>query len=265
MSISRKLPTRVPYDDFAAWARLAVRYVDHPSAMPLVRLDRHGLTVAFDENAESPEVGLPRRAVVVGDSMPLCELRLVAREATREEGRATTVTLEPSRDDDHALLWKALVAYRTHLGAAPSGAGSAKLPSLDLCSGEWHTRASCDAAFTLGNHDDAWFFSRWLDYHFAELRARARMSDAAADLRDLFIRVVDHEVEVRFIFRAAERIVRASTETMCRWIAAEAAQQVGLTVEHWLPGAPTACASPAGWPVRAVMASRGGNHSFSSK
>ncbi|RDU96332.1 hypothetical protein DWV00_24885 [Trinickia dinghuensis] len=255
------MPASVSANDFAAWVRIAVQYADHESAMPLLRLDRHGLTVAVPDDADAPALGLPRRALIIGDSAPLCELRLVARSAAREAGQPMTATLQPSRADDHALLWQSLVAYRAQLGAAPSCAQAVQSPSFAPSGAELRYRVACDAAFTLANHEDACFFSRWLDYYFAEVCARAKMSDATADLREMFMRVVDHEVEVRFAFHAGERVVRTSAEAACRWIAAQASQQLGMTVEHWLSGTTTACSSPAGWSMRAVMASRAGNYS----
>jgi hypothetical protein len=236
VDITQDAPAPLWTDDFAAWVRLAVKYAGHTSAMPLLRLDRHGLTVAVHDDADAPVIGLPQRAAIIGDATPLCELRLVARSIEREEGRPATAILEPSRADDHASLWQTLRAYRAQLGAAPSGEQPAPLPGPDSSAPEWRYRASCDAAFTLANHDDACFFSRWLDYHFAELRARARMNDVGGDLREIFMRVADQEVDVRFVFHAGARAVRTSSELACRWIAEQAEHQLGMTVEHWVPG-----------------------------
>lgn len=265
--------------------------------MPLVRLDRHGLTVAVVDDAGLPVIGLPRRALVACDSTPLCELRLVARAATSEEGRAAIVTLQPSRADDHAQLWQALRASQTHRVALPArgesaqpseGAPSAASRQTHAVSERVNVRAlahkhepeallpaasaadprgsvSCDAAFSLASPEDAWFFARWLDYHFAELRARSRMCGAAADLHDLLMRVVDHEVEVRLVFQSTEAVVHTTTELACRWITAEAARQLDMTVEDGLYGKATACGSPAGWPAWGVMASRTRNASFSPR
>ncbi|WP_206956481.1 hypothetical protein [Trinickia acidisoli] len=298
MYTSRDVPLPVSDDDFAAWARIAVKYADPARSMPLLRLDRHGLTVAVRDDAELPSIGLPRRALIVGDSVPLCELRLVARAATRAEGHAITVTLQPSRADDHALLWQALCAYRINGGAAPSGERSASVKagadqpdrararqddasarskarsstaasrretvSMAASADDLRYRVACDTIFTVANHEDACFFSHWLDYHFAEVRARARMSCVAADLREMLTRVIDHEVEVRFVFHAADDVVRACTEAACRWIAAEATRQLGMTAEHWLANASIAGGLPTCWPQRAVMTSRAGSYSFSS-
>lgn len=294
--ISRDVPPPLFRDDFATWAQLAVRYADRVSDMPIVRLDRHGLTVSVDA-ADAPAIGLPRRALIVTDSTSLCELRLVARSATPEQSHAMTVTLQPSRADDHALLWHALRAYQIHLGTAPSHDGSEWLNRLastaTACSQPSHAGAqgetsfvktagdgpatwlnaaladsrgwvSCDAAFTLASHEEAWLFSQWLEYHFAEVRAWARMSDASADLREMFTRVAEHEVEVRFVFQSGERIVRASAEMACRCIATEAARGLGMTAEHWLAGSAIASASPGKW-RRAVVSWQADGYTVSSK
>lgn len=245
MDITEHAPVPLSTDDFAAWVRLAVKYAGHTSAMPLLRLDRHGLTVAVHDDADAPVIGLPQCAAIIGDGTPLCELRLVARSIAREQGQPATAILQPSRADDHASLWRTLRDYRAQLGAAPSSGQPAPLPGPDSSASEWRNRASCDAAFTLANHDDACFFSRWLDYHFAELRARARMSDAGADLREIFMRVADEEVDVRFVFQAGARGVRTSSELACRWIAEQAEHQLGIAVEHWLSGTMSACGTAA--------------------
>lgn len=295
MYISRDVPASDFRDDFAAWAQLAVRYGDPAADMPIVRLDRHGLTVSADA-LEVPTIGLPKLASIVTDSTSLCELRLVARSATPRPCRAATVTLQPSRADDHALLWHALRAYQIHLGTTPSHGESEWLHRLastpttcpaprDAREGEpssdkaavdgaatWLGPAlansrgwvSCDAAFTLASHEDAWFFSQWLEYHFAEVRAWARMSDASADLREMFTRVADHEVEVRFVFRSSERVVRACAEMACRRIATETARGLGMAAEHWLAGSAVASAPPGTW-RRAVVSWQSDGYTLSSK
>ncbi len=283
--------------DLAAWARIAVKYADRAAPMPLVRLDRDGLTVAIADDVHPLIIGLPRRALIVCDSMPLCEIRLVARAASREQGRAMTVTLQPSRANDHAQLWQALRTYQTQWTASPSASDnrSERLPQFapsavsrqpheesaqdnarwetDACNDETDLPTatvvglrgfvSCDAAFSLARCDDAWLFASWLDYHFAEVRARARMSGAAADLRDIFMRVVDQEVKVRFLFRSMEQVVQTSTELACRWIAVEAARQLEMTVEHWTYGTPAAFGSRT-LPVRADRHGRAGGGLFLS-
>lgn len=274
-------------DDFAAWMRIGVMLADQPQPLPVSRVDRHGLTVAVDEDFYLAPIGLPRRASITCDSAPLCELRLVARSVARTPGRATEVTMQPSRADDHAVLWQALRAHQLHLGSAPAvdspswprrgeriGAAAPHGHGADATSeapaalsarapepareriGDTPTVVWCDTAFAMATHDDAWFFSHWLEYHFAEVRARTRMSCATADLRDMHTRIVDHEVEVRFLFQSSEPMVRACAEAGCRWIAAEAARQIGMEVEHWLSASPSvAREAPAGWPRRATLSS----------
>jgi hypothetical protein len=293
--ISSDAPALAACDTFAAWAQITIKFVDSASAMPLIRLDRRGLTVVADAG-DWPAIGLPRRAQIIADSTSLCELRLVARTVVPGEGSTIAVTLQPSRADDDALLWQALRAYQIHLGTAPSDEGPerfAVLAALAATSGGhgdegaeravcedttarehrsakptastplWRPRVSCDVAFTLGSREDAWLFSRWLDYHFAELRAWARMNDGAADLREMFMRVVEHEVEVRFVFQSGERIVRAATETACRCVATEAAHALSLTVEFWL--ASTLTASPAQSRHHAMFSAHADSYAFSSK
>ena len=304
MTITRDVPTPISHDDFAARARIEVQYLDRPLTMPLARLDRHGLTVTVDD-ADRPDIGLPRRALILADGETLCELRLVARKARPLHGGAFAVTLQPSRADDHALLWQALRAYQVHLGAVASGDDSARwtcpAAAEPACmashsgrmpcgadsetnvrievaergratASAWANEAdsyslvSCDVAFTLASQEDAWFFSHWLDYHFAEIRTWARASDATADLREIFMRVVDHEVEIRFVFRSTEAAVRGCTETACSSIEAEAARQLGMTVEHWLSGSAAYSASPTVWCGRGTAVSaRSSSYSFSSK
>lgn len=279
-------------DDFAKWMHIGFTPADQAQPLPVLRVDRHGLTVAVAEDLELAPIGLPRRASITCDSAPLCELRLVARSVARTPGRATEVTMQPSRADDDAVLWQALRAHQLHLGsappvdspvwpghsermsaAAPHGHGadatheapaarSARAPEPSGTRiGDARTLVWCDTAFTMANHDDAWFFSHWLEYHFAEVRARTRMSCATADLRDMHTRIADHEVEVRFLFQSSEQRVRACTEAGSRWIAAEAARQIGMEVEHWLSASPSiARDAPPGWSRRATFAS-GARHS----
>ncbi len=216
--------------------------------MPIVRVDRNGLTVALSDDADVPPIGLPRSALIVDGADSLCELRLVPRAAACSPGRTNQMTMQPSRADDHAVLWQALRTHQRHLGAVPA---STPAPWSSVSDG----LVRCDAAFGLANADDAWFFSQWLEYHFAEVRARSRMAGTAADLREVERRVVDHEVEVRFVFQANERIARACMDANCRWVAAEAARQMGMTVEHWLAGSTITGSSPGAWPTQARLVS----------
>lgn len=287
-----------PFDfdeDFAAWARIAVKFVDLAESMPIVRLGRNGLTVAVGGSATLPPIGLPRRALIIDNAMALCELRLVARAVTRIDEHAAEVTLQPSRADDHALLWQALRTYHLQSCAgswdeAPpvsrpsSGAGStahltptasarrenpAKREDqpaaaeaeaggtvMDRRGDAPHELVWCDTVFTLASPEDAWFFAHWLEYHFAEITARARMGDASALLHEIVTRVVDHEVQVRFVFQSAERVIGASTESCCRWIAAEASRQLSMTLEYWLSGVSPAGHAAARWPRHSMRVTR---------
>ena len=282
-------------DDFAASMRIDVKQADGSRALPVLRVDRHGLTIAVIDDSDLPPIGLPRRALISCDSTALCELRLVSRSVARTQGRGIEMTMQPSRADDHAVLWLALRAHQLHHGRVPGGvappwsvhgepaqaakptahtaytspaadaqsaAAASELAAEPSTDGIGATRMLvwCDTAFTMANRDDAWFFSHWLEYHFAEVRARTRMSYPAADLRDMHTRIVDHEVEVRFLFQSSERIVQACAEASCRWIAAEAARQVGMAVEHWLCGASSAGDARLGWPRHATVASGATRH-----
>lgn len=283
-----ELPYPASVDYFSSWVRIAVTYADPARSMPVLRLDRDGLTVAVDHDADIPPIGLPRPALIVGDSKAFCELRLVVRAVTRTASGAMELTLQPSRADDEVQLWQALRAYQIQLGPSPwselpprssrvehgamaqrqpegaaaeRNAGSAQAigreprpPAAYL--DDSHARAWCDAAFTVANRDDACFLAHWLDYHFAELCARARMSDVRAELCDVHTRVADHEVEVRFVFREDGHVVRASTQAACRWIAAEAARQLLMPIEHWLsPNMSAVRALRTGRPYRTTLAS----------
>jgi hypothetical protein len=291
-----ELPYPTGVDYFSSWMRIAVNYADATRSMPVVRLDRDGLTVALDNDADIPPFGLPRRALIVGDSQAFCELRMVVRAVTRTTSGAIELIMQPSRADDDVLLWQALRAYQLQLGPSPwselppgsshvtphvsphvdrtgnaerrrEGAGAAgetgsaratgrESRPLAACTDDLRARAWCDAAFTVANRDDAYFFAHWLDYHFAELRARARMHNVLAELCDVHTRVTDHEVEVRFAFREDERVVRGSTRAVCRWIAAEAVRQLDMPLEHWLsPNMSGVSALRIGRPYRTTLAS----------
>lgn len=278
---------------FAAWARIGVKIVDLDESMPIVRLGRNGLTVAVGGRATLPPIGLPRRALIIGEATELCELRLVARAVTRIDEHAAELTLQPSRADDHALLWQALRAYHLQSGAASwdeapavsrqlSDAGSTEhltptarrerpmtretpfAPAgaevagavVDGRGDAPHKPVRCDTVFTLASPGDAWFFAHWLEYHFAEVSARARMRDASALLHEIAMRVADHEVEVRFVFLSAGRVVRAATDACCRWIASEASRQLHMTVEHWLAGVSPVEHGTAGWPRHEIRVPR---------
>ena len=70
VSILRGLPSPAFLYDLTAWTRVAVRYADSATAMPLVRINRRGLTVTLGKGAKAPTIGLPRQAFIVGDAVP---------------------------------------------------------------------------------------------------------------------------------------------------------------------------------------------------
>jgi hypothetical protein len=213
---------------FAAWAEIDVQYPDQPGPMHVVRLDRLGLTVVADGDTTLPPIGLPRRALIVSRSNVLREARLILRATARTESGAMELVMQPSRADDHASLWEVLRARQMQDTAAPtqrdmhSAARLRGARALRAEIDELRQRSWCDASFTMASRDDAQFFASWLDYHFAEVSVYARLALPAAHLKEIYPRVVDDEVEARFVFAAAdESLVRTWTQTLCRWIEAE--------------------------------------------
>jgi hypothetical protein len=228
---------------FAAWAGLDVHYPDQPRSMQVVRLDRLGLTVVVDDDAALPPLGLPRRALIVYGSTELCELRLVVRHAARAESGAIQLVMQPSRANDHATLWGVLRTRHMQEHAAPArhdtrSAAFSEMGSVSpLQLGSLRMQSWCDASFATPSRRDAQFFACWLDYHFAEIRAYARIALPAAQLNEIYTRAVGGEVEIRFVFsQLDESLAAACAETLCRWIQVEAAGQLDMIVEHW-PGA----------------------------
>lgn len=249
---------------FAAQARIALDYPGVAQRMPLVRLDRNGLGVSVRDGAGFPPLGLPRQALVLSDDEPLCELRLVARAIARRDERTFELTLQPSRADDHASFWQALRAHqRRHgnaLAAAHPGAASCGATPEPLRAWE-----HCDAAFTLPSHDDALFFADWIEYHFAEISARARMASSDAELRELETRLKDHEVKVRFSYQAHDRTTHACTDETCRWIVTETDRLFGLTAEPWLMDTLPGLGLAMGRLRPGGVGAQGADYSFSSK
>lgn len=257
MHTARGVATPVFDKPFAAWAGLDVHYPDQPRSMQMVRLDRLGLTVVVEDDAALPPLGLPRRALIVSGSTVLCELRLVARHAARAKSGAIELLMQPSRENDHASLWEVLRGRHMQEKAAPAACDTRSAAFLDLGSvsplhlGNLRMQAWCDGSFATPSHRDAQFFACWLDYHFAEIRAYARITLPAAQLNEIYARTVGGEVETRFVFsRLDESLATACTETLCRWIQAEAARQLDMIVEHWVGafsagGCRTQGASPA--------------------
>ena len=248
MHTARGVATPAFDKPFAAWAQFDVHFLDQPSAMQVVQLDRLGLTIVAADDAALPPIGLPRRALIVSGSTELCELRLVVRTATRAESGATELVVQPSRANDHTSLWGVLrgvlrarqmqenaapMQRDTCVAAFPKEASASPLQLGNPCMRSW-----CDASFTTASLRDAQFFACWLDYHFAEVRAYARIALPAAQLSEIYTRAVNGEVETRFVFsRMDDSLATACAETLCRWIQAEAARQLGMMVEHGLGAA----------------------------
>ena len=244
MQTASGFATLVFDEPFAAWAAFDVQFADQPKSMPVVRLDRLGVTAVAREGAELPPLGLPRNARIVSGATVLCESRLVVRAATFTESGATEVLMQPSRAGDGAALWGSLRARQmqenavriqtqpdTRKAALMRNASASTVPPL----GDLRTQSWCDASFAMASREDAQFFACWLDYHFAEVSAHARMALPAARLNEIYTRVVDEEVEARFVFSPCdEPLVKIWMETICRWIEAEARRQLDMTVVHWL-------------------------------
>lgn len=257
MHTARGVATPAFDKPFAAWAGLDVRYPDRPSSMQVLRLDRLGLTVVVEDDAALPPLGLPRRALIVSGSTELCELRLVLRHVVRTESGAMQLVMQPSRASDHATLWGVLRARQGYEHAAPTqwDARSAAFSEMGSVSplqlGNLRMQSWCDASFATPSRRDAQFFACWLDYHFAEIRAYARIALPAAQLNEIYTRAVGGEVEIRFVFSwLDESLAAACAETLCRWIQAETAGQLDMIVEHWAGafsagGCRTQGASPA--------------------
>ncbi|HEV3105766.1 MAG TPA: hypothetical protein VGZ01_08765 [Trinickia sp.] len=218
---------------YAARARISLAYpgVSH---MALLRLDRSGLAVHVTDDADLPPLGLPRQANVLSDDEPLCALRLVVRSIARCDEHGFDVVVQPSRADDHALFWQALRAHQLRYGGLllEGSALSAWHLGAATARDERPAGVTCDAAFALPNHFDALFFADWLEYHFDEVAARARMALSRAELRELGTRVKNNEVEVRFGYWNGDRMAHACTDEVCGWIAAEIARLFALRAEH---------------------------------
>jgi hypothetical protein len=230
---------------FAAWAQFDVHYLDQPRAMQVVQLDRLGLTVVAADDTALPPIGLPRRALIVTGSTELGELRLVVRTATPAERGATALVVQPSRASDHASLWGILrgllhagqmqenaapMQRDTGVAAFPKQASASPLQFCNPRMPSW-----CDASFTTASRLDAQFFACWLDYHFAEVRAYARIALPVVQLNEIYTRAINGEVETRFVFsRLDDSLATACAEMLCRWIQAEAARHLDMMVEHGL-------------------------------
>lgn len=227
-------------DSFAARARVAIEYADTAQRLPLARLDRQGLVAYLTDDACLPPLGLPVPARVLSGDETLCELRLVARSVARSADRgerAIELTLQPSRADDDAAFWQALYEHlRRHRsptdGPRPttrnqgpacrekSGTGLCPSSALDI---------GCEAVFTLSSHDEARFFSEWLEYHFAEIAARSRVTLSSSELRAIERRAAGSHVGVFFSYRWGGQAMVQCTSEICGWVASELDRLFGLT------------------------------------
>ncbi|RKP43880.1 hypothetical protein D7S89_24710 [Trinickia fusca] len=222
------------------YTHLALEYPAAAQRMSLVRIDRRGLTVRVSDDAGLPPLGLPRQARLLSIDDVLCELRMVARVIARPQQGALQVTMQPSRADDHASLWLALRAHQMRGGTLFEGAGLALLSTIDRAlaaeAERFDAGAHCDVAFTLPGLADARFFAVWLEYHFAEIVARAHTASSPAELCEMRLRSIDSNVlEVRFSYAWANCSAPACSEEISAWIAAEADRLFGLMVEPSLP------------------------------
>jgi hypothetical protein len=166
------------------------------------------------------------------------------RTATRAESGATELIVQPSRASDHTSLWGVLRARQIQQNVAPMqrDTGVAVFPKEASASplplGIPRMQSWCDAAFATASCHEAQFFACWLDYHFAEIRAYARIALPAAQLDEIYTRATHTEVETRFVFsRLNDSLATACADTLCRWIQAEAARQLAMMVEHGLSAA----------------------------
>ena len=274
---------------FAKRARMALEYPGVAQRMPFVRLNRDGLVFSLGELARLPPVGLPRPAVIVCGDEPLCETRLVLRSVDHAVGGRLELTVQPSRADDHELLWQALRAYqqrhRRDLVHSPlvrqPEPGRAQLRRLrvPLATG-WSRESQNDpaasepldacvlpaATFTVERRDDALFLADWLEYHFVEIDARSKLASPIVQLQEVESRLTGRDVRVQFRYEFADMAAREATEQVCGWIETELATRFSMPVECLLdetPGQSCVNAEPTanGAPDDGTLA----GYSFSSK
>lgn len=265
MQAVRALGALSSEENFAMRARLAIQYREAVQRLPLVRLDRQGFVVALTDDAGLPPLGLPRSARVLAADVPLCELRLVARSLARDGSRVLAMTLQPSRADDDTIFWQSLYRYASAQAVMPdippqAGASQAASPrhaahanGLTITPGL--PGAQSEALFRLPSHADAQFFGEWLEYHFAEIGARARSTSPLAELTGMDRAWVGSEVTVVFHYRPDMSDARRCTEALCAWAASEAATLFGLAVQCEVSGARRAAHPPGDTEIRLPFAS----------
>ena len=280
---------------FAKRARMALEYPGVAQPMPFVRLNREGLVFSLGEPAKLPPIGLPRPATIDCGDEPLCELRLVIRGVNRALGGRLELTVQPSRSDDHELLWQTLRAYQQRHrrdlvhstlvrqpepGRAPDHTRHAQLrrlrfalptgwgcesqndPQNDPAAGDPLGACALHAVtFAVERRDDALFLADWLEYHFAEIDARLKLASPFVQLQDIESRLTGRDVRVQFRYEFADMAAHEATMQVCAWIETELATRFQMPIECVLDEAPGQ--SGAGAELTANSAPAG--YSFSSK
>jgi hypothetical protein len=228
-------PTSSSLDAFVASAGLAVEFAGAQARMPLLRIDRHGFTVSVTDDAQLPPLGLPRPARIVRGDETLCEPRLVARCPVHGSAPVREIVLQPSRSDDDIAFWQALHAHRPPQGSSASAhPATADRDSLQAASSP--ALSDSQAIFTLRDGGDAAFFAAWLEYHFAEAVARARVASTPAELHDIVCRTQVAHAMIGFEYRSSGKPTQAATRETCAWIAAEVEQLFGLSPSYAVAG-----------------------------
>jgi hypothetical protein len=282
---------------FAKRARMVLEYPGGAQGMPFVRLTREGLVFSLGEPAQLPPIGLPRPAAIVCDDEPLCEMRLVIRSVERAVGGRLELTVQPSRADDHELLWQMLRDYQQRRrrdlvhsslvrqpepGRAPDHARHAQLRRLrvplatgwscdsqnDPAAGEPLDACALHAAtFTVERRDDALFLTDWLEYHFAEIDARSKLASPFLQLREVESRLTGRDVRVQFRYEFADIAAHEATKRICGWIETELATRFRMPVECVLDEAPCLPPGASAEPTANSASDDGAlaGYSFSSK
>ena len=219
---------------FVASAGLAVEFAGSGVRMPLAGIDRRGFIVCVTHDAQLPPLGLPRPARIVCAGEVLCEARLVARCPVHGSAPVREIALQPSRSDDDIAFWQALHAHRLRQRGAVRGdslaSANGRTDALQAASSP--ALSDCQAIFTLRDGGDAAFFAAWIEYHFAEAVARARVASTPAELRDIACRTQDADAMISFEYRCTGKPMHAATRETCAWIAGEVERLFGLAPRH---------------------------------
>lgn len=245
MPHARAALTPIPH---ATDASLTLAFPYSSRTMPLLRLDRDGVTAALPHALVLPPLGLPRPARLMNGDALLCEVRFIVRTVDRHDADAMEVTLQPSRAGDDAALWQALRAYQRQHGFAafvPECRAEGMAPNAGR---DYDRIRYCEAALSLRSPDDAAFLLAWLEYHFAEIDARARATLPGTGLATLDTRLVDADIELRFGYRgAAPDSARAAAVDACRWISGEAKRLFSLAADVAVAEDASRRGRPIGW------------------